>query len=226
MSKATSLAFDIANGRHDLSKAIAPVLFAADTVLGGLIIWKIPCKRRQSNPAKHISVLTRNPDTEIDWEAYMAQVSQYLSGERDYSKIRGGTGPLVYPAAHVYMYAGLYRVTDEGRDVLLAQQLFAVVYMATLALVMACYRKAGVSSPATAHEICLSGVQLTEALLTRRRLMCSPFLFSQSACTVSSSCAASTTGSPCCSSGCPCTRCSGARGLWRRSPIRGASASR
>ena len=28
----------------------------------------------------------------------MEQVSQYMSGERDYSKIRGGTGPLVSPA--------------------------------------------------------------------------------------------------------------------------------
>lgn len=72
----------------------------------------------------------------------MQQVSQYVSGERDYTKIEGGTGPLVYPAAHVYTYTGLYYLTDEGQDIFLAQQLFAILYMATLAVVMACYWKA------------------------------------------------------------------------------------
>jgi alpha-1,3-mannosyltransferase len=74
----------------------------------------------------------------------MEQVAQIVSGERDYTRIRGGTGPLVYPAAHVYIYTGLYRLTDEGTDILLAQQLFAGVYMATLAVVMACYWRAKV----------------------------------------------------------------------------------
>lgn len=30
--------------------------------------------------------------TEIDWEAYNEEVNGYLSGERDYLNIRGGTG--------------------------------------------------------------------------------------------------------------------------------------
>lgn len=72
----------------------------------------------------------------------MQQVSQYVSGERDYTKMEGGTGPLVYPAAHVYTYTGLYYLTDEGRDIFSAQQLFAMLYMATLAVVMACYWQA------------------------------------------------------------------------------------
>ena len=36
-----------------------------------------------------------NLDTNIDWTAYMEQVSAYKSGERNYYKIRGDTGPLV-----------------------------------------------------------------------------------------------------------------------------------
>lgn len=76
----------------------------------------------------------------------MEQISQIVSGERDYTRIRGGTGPLVYPAAHVYIYTGLYHLTGEGKDILLAQQLFAVVYMATLAVVMTCYWRARVCS--------------------------------------------------------------------------------
>ncbi|KAF4826543.1 Dol-P-Man:Man(5)GlcNAc(2)-PP-Dol alpha-1,3-mannosyltransferase [Colletotrichum tropicale] len=123
--QATRLVLDIANGRHALSKAIPPLLLALDAVLCGLIIWKVPY-------------------TEIDWVAYMEQVAQFVSGERDYTKIKGGTGPLVYPAAHVYTYTGLYYLTDEGKDIFLAQQLFAILYLATLAVVMACYWKAKV----------------------------------------------------------------------------------
>ncbi|KAG5983950.1 dolichyl-P-Man:Man(5)GlcNAc(2)-PP-dolichol alpha-1,3-mannosyltransferase [Claviceps digitariae] len=74
----------------------------------------------------------------------MEQVSQFVDGERDYIRMEGGTGPLVYPAAHVYTYTALYYLTGRGKDILLAQQLFAVLYMATLAVVMLCYSKAKV----------------------------------------------------------------------------------
>ncbi|KAJ4310599.1 dolichyl-P-Man:Man(5)GlcNAc(2)-PP-dolichol alpha-1,3-mannosyltransferase [Fusarium piperis] len=114
---------DVANGRNVLSKFVPVALWLADAVLCGLIIWKIPY-------------------TEIDWVAYMEQVSQFVSGERDYTKMEGGTGPLVYPAAHVYTYTALYYITDEGKNIFLAQQIFGVLYMATLALVMLCYWKA------------------------------------------------------------------------------------
>lgn len=74
----------------------------------------------------------------------MEQVAQFVGGERDYTKIKGGTGPLVYPAAHVYTYTGLYYATDKGTDILLAQQIFAAIYMLTLTVVMLCYWKAKV----------------------------------------------------------------------------------
>ncbi|KAI5868291.1 glycosyltransferase family 58 protein [Durotheca rogersii] len=124
-SKAATLSLDIANGRHLLSRFIPACLFLFDAMLCALVIWKIPY-------------------TEIDWRAYMEQIAQYVSGERDYTIIKGGTGPLVYPAAHVYTYTALYHLTDEGRNILLAQQIFAALYLATLGLVMACYWKAKV----------------------------------------------------------------------------------
>ncbi|KAK3716232.1 dolichyl-P-Man:Man(5)GlcNAc(2)-PP-dolichol alpha-1,3-mannosyltransferase [Vermiconidia calcicola] len=74
----------------------------------------------------------------------MQQVSQYVGGERDYAKLYGDTGPLVYPAAHVYIYRLLYTLTDEGRDIKLGQYVFIVLYLATLLLVMQCYRQAKV----------------------------------------------------------------------------------
>lgn len=77
----------------------------------------------------------------------MEQVEQYIAGERDYPKIRGGTGPLVYPAAHVYIYQALYHITDKGKNIRLAQIIFGILYLATIALVMSCYRRAKVFQP-------------------------------------------------------------------------------
>ena len=95
--------------------------------------------RTEPDPANQATTT----DTEIDWLTYMQQVSLYISGERDYLLIKGSTGPLVYPAAHVYIYTLLYHLTNEGRDILLGQALFAVLYLATLAVVVACYRQTG-----------------------------------------------------------------------------------
>jgi alpha-1,3-mannosyltransferase len=74
----------------------------------------------------------------------MQQIAIYLKGERDYTKISGSTGPLVYPGAHVWIYKQLYRFTDEGRDVQRAQYVFALVYLGALALALQCYRRARV----------------------------------------------------------------------------------
>ncbi|KAF2723904.1 glycosyltransferase family 58 protein [Polychaeton citri CBS 116435] len=107
------------------SKWVCPLLWSADALLCFVIVWRIPY-------------------TEIDWRAYMQQVAIYVSGERDYVKISGDTGPLVYPAAHVYVYRLLYAVTDEGRDIVRAQYIFVNLYLVTLGLVMQCYRHARV----------------------------------------------------------------------------------
>ncbi len=76
----------------------------------------------------------------------MEHIELFIKGERDYTKLTGSTGPLVYPAAHVYIYWALYHITDKGRNILLAQRIFGVLYLATLAVVMACYRRAKVQS--------------------------------------------------------------------------------
>jgi alpha-1,3-mannosyltransferase len=112
----------LANPKH--TRWIAPLLLAGEAVLCALIIWKVPY-------------------TEIDWETYMVQVRQFLSGERSYLKISGPTGPLVYPALHVYIYSLLYTLTDEGTNILRAQIIFAGLYLVTLAVVLACYRRVG-----------------------------------------------------------------------------------
>ncbi|KAL4968802.1 dolichyl-P-Man:Man(5)GlcNAc(2)-PP-dolichol alpha-1,3-mannosyltransferase [Aspergillus stella-maris] len=111
----------LTNPKH--TRWIAPLLNLADGLLCALIIWKVPY-------------------TEIDWTTYMQQIKLYLAGERDYTRIEGSTGPLVYPAAHVYGYSLLYNVTDEGRDIAFGQIIFAFLYLISLTIVMACYRRA------------------------------------------------------------------------------------
>ena len=56
----------------------------------------------------------------------------------------GCAGPLVYPAAHLFIYNALYLLTDKGTDIFVAQCIFAVVYLGTLNVAMACYRMAKV----------------------------------------------------------------------------------
>ncbi|RMD43561.1 hypothetical protein DV735_g1574, partial [Chaetothyriales sp. CBS 134920] len=88
------------------------------------------------------AIIAKVAYTEIDWATYMTQVGVFLGGERQYAKLTGPTGPCVYPAMHVYIYSGLYAVTEQGRDILRGQILFALLYLATLAVVFACYRRA------------------------------------------------------------------------------------
>lgn len=66
----------------------------------------------------------------------MEEVEGALRGERDYTRLRGGTGPLVYPAGFVYVYAGLRWLT--AGSVAAAQPLFAALYCCTLARAQPC----------------------------------------------------------------------------------------
>lgn len=99
-----------------------PALWLADAGLTGLITWKIPY-------------------TEIDWKAYMEQIESYNSGVRDYSQIRGGTGPLVYPGGHVMIFDMLYGFCDNGTNIVKAQLIYMALYLITLAIVLSIYRK-------------------------------------------------------------------------------------
>ncbi|CAI0552742.1 unnamed protein product [Linum tenue] len=82
------------------------------------------------------------PYTKIDWDAYMSQVTGFLEGEKDYSKLEGDTGPLVYPAGFLYVYSAIQYVT--GGQVFAAQILFGVLYIVNLAIILFIYVKADV----------------------------------------------------------------------------------
>ncbi|CEG79897.1 hypothetical protein RMATCC62417_14308 [Rhizopus microsporus] len=79
--------------------------------------------------------------TEIDWKAYMQEVEGFLNGERDYTKLRGDTGPLVYPAGFVYIYSLLYYLTNRGTNVRTAQYMFEALYLINQSIVMGIYSR-------------------------------------------------------------------------------------
>jgi alpha-1,3-mannosyltransferase len=98
--------------------------------------------------------------TEIDWRAYMEEVEgPIVHGVLDYSQLRGGTGPLVYPGGFVYVYGALRALAGgDGTHVRAAQWAFVLVYVGTQALVCSCYSAARSRSvpPWTLLLLCVS----------------------------------------------------------------------
>lgn len=89
----------------------------------------------------NILIVERVPYTEIDWKAYMQECEGFLNGTLDYSKLRGDTGPLVYPAGFVYVYSIFYFLTSQGQNIKLAQYLFIGIYLLLLSSVLRIYVK-------------------------------------------------------------------------------------
>jgi len=80
--------------------------------------------------------------TEIDWIAYMQEVAGVIEdGNWDYSQLKGDTGPLVYPAGFVWIYAVFYFVTSKGSNILLAQYLFAGLHTIFIAVLLILYKQ-------------------------------------------------------------------------------------
>lgn len=130
-------------------------------------------------------IISRVSYTEIDWVAYNQQVAQVLSGQRDYGLIKGGTGPLVYPAGHVYVYSLLHLISDSGRDVLTGQIVFVGLYLLTLTFTIAAYNRTGIKSwiigllvlSKRAHSIYL--LRLFNDGVSALLLACSAYLFTR-----------------------------------------------
>ncbi|EDW85598.1 uncharacterized protein Dwil_GK23169 [Drosophila willistoni] len=89
----------------------------------------------------NLVVINRVPYTEIDWIAYMQECEGFINGTTNYALLRGDTGPLVYPAAFVYIYTVLYYITSHGNNVRLAQYIFAGIYLLQMCLVLRLYAK-------------------------------------------------------------------------------------
>ena len=85
-------------------------------------------------------IVQRVPYTEIDWIAYLQEVSTWWDDRQyDYLQIRGDTGPLVYPAGFLYLYQVLRWGTAES--VSAAQYVFVAFYVAYQGVVLGVYQR-------------------------------------------------------------------------------------
>ncbi|XP_017868068.1 PREDICTED: lethal(2)neighbour of Tid protein [Drosophila arizonae] len=89
----------------------------------------------------NVLVIQHVPYTEIDWVAYMQECEGFLNGTTNYALLRGDTGPLVYPAAFVYIYSALYYLTAHGSNVRLAQYIYIGIYLLQMCLALRLYAK-------------------------------------------------------------------------------------
>ncbi|XP_040576939.1 lethal(2)neighbour of tid protein [Lepeophtheirus salmonis] len=83
----------------------------------------------------NVFIVERVPYTEIDWIAYMQESEGFLSGERNYTLIKGDTGPCVYPAGFLYLFSLLRSLTMGGKSIKTAQYMFIAAYIGLLATV-------------------------------------------------------------------------------------------
>ncbi|KAF1627475.1 UNVERIFIED_CONTAM: Dol-P-Man:Man(5)GlcNAc(2)-PP-Dol alpha-1,3-mannosyltransferase, partial [Eudyptes pachyrhynchus] len=112
-------------------------------------------------------VIRRVPYTEIDWKAYMEEVEGFANGTLDYTQLKGGTGPLVYPAGFVYIFLGLYYATDRGTDIRLAQYLFAGLYLLNLLLVFRIYCRTNKVPPYVFFFMCCASYRIHSIFVLR-----------------------------------------------------------
>ncbi|KAL4221776.1 dolichyl-P-Man:Man(5)GlcNAc(2)-PP-dolichol alpha-1 [Mactra antiquata] len=105
--------------------------------------------------------------TEIDWVAYMQEVEGVLNGTYDYFQLKGDTGPLVYPAGFVYIFSGMYYITNEGTNLRMAQYIFAVLYILSLLVIFDIYRRVKKVPPFVYFFMCCASYRIHSIYILR-----------------------------------------------------------
>ena len=79
-------------------------------------------------------IISRVSYTAIDYPTYLQQVDLFERGERDYYKIKGDTGPLVYPAGFLYTFSLIRWISTFSESLVAVQFLFLAIYVLTVHL--------------------------------------------------------------------------------------------
>ncbi|CAH8556785.1 dolichyl-P-Man:Man(5)GlcNAc(2)-PP-dolichol alpha-1,3-mannosyltransferase, variant 2 [Schistosoma haematobium] len=112
-------------------------------------------------------IIDKVPYTEIDWVAYMQQVSGFINGTLDYDKLEGQTGPCVYPAGHLYVYTFLHWLSGGGSLIRNAQFVFLGLYITTLVLIFNIYRLSSQIPPYALFFMCIMSYRVHSIYLLR-----------------------------------------------------------
>ncbi|CAL1532391.1 unnamed protein product [Lymnaea stagnalis] len=115
----------------------------------------------------NLLVIVKIKYTEIDWVAYMQEVEGVVNGTYDYMELKGDTGPLVYPAGFVYVFMGLYFLTDLGVNITRAQYIFAGLYIINLLVVFDIYRQAKRIPPYALFFMCALSYRIHSIFVLR-----------------------------------------------------------
>ncbi|XP_063699745.1 lethal(2)neighbour of tid protein 2 [Culicoides brevitarsis] len=123
------------------SKKYLTLNFIKSLIFDPAQLWIVSLLILVAELVLNVLIVHRVKYTEIDWTAYMQQIDTFLNGTLDYSKLHGDTGPLVYPAGHVYIYTAFYYLTSFGKNIRLGQYLFIGIYLMQMTLVLRLYTK-------------------------------------------------------------------------------------
>ncbi|KAI0217871.1 Dol-P-Man:Man(5)GlcNAc(2)-PP-Dol alpha-1,3-mannosyltransferase [Lamellibrachia satsuma] len=115
----------------------------------------------------NVAVIWNIKYTEIDWRAYMQEVEGVINGTFDYTKLKGDTGPLVYPGGFVYIFMGLYHMTSAGTNIRLAQYIFAALYLLNLLFVFRIYQKTARVPPYVFFFMCCASYRIHSIYILR-----------------------------------------------------------
>ncbi|XP_035206828.1 dol-P-Man:Man(5)GlcNAc(2)-PP-Dol alpha-1,3-mannosyltransferase-like isoform X2 [Stegodyphus dumicola] len=97
----------------------------------------------------------------------MQEVEGVINGTLDYQHLKGDTGPLVYPAGFVYVYLIFYALTQRGTNILIAQHIFAILYLATLYIVFRLYIRSRLVPPYALIFMCCTSYRIHSIYVLR-----------------------------------------------------------
>jgi hypothetical protein len=92
--------------------------------------------------------------TDIDYTTYLSQSSLFLQGQRNYTLLYGSSGPLVYPALHLYLYS---TISMFSLNLAVVQLGFCFLYGLLVLVLVLIYEEVGCN----AKHSCDTSVQTT-----------------------------------------------------------------